>query len=217
MDEASRYLVSHPLEIMKTRIPVLLESGEVERFHAVPAIPNQTVAAHSWGVTIIAMEIFGSPKNHKGFHDLNSLMSGCLLHDTGELVTGDIPFTAKRGVFLDIREKLDEAEAFAMKEHLWPMPEMGKDLHVILKLSDMLEGMRWADMNERTRMGDAPQIPDRWWHTLEAFFRMEAMNVLSGDQRERAYGLFKTLSPTYHLHRVPDTFGEFKADRNIPH
>jgi 5'-deoxynucleotidase YfbR-like HD superfamily hydrolase len=183
-------------------VATLLEAGEVERFHAVPSIPAQTVAAHSWGVAIIAMQIYGQETAVA----LRPLMEACLLHDTGELITGDIPFTAKRGVFADIRPQLDAAEAAAMDQHLWPMPRLEKGEQTILKLADMLEGLRYATLYERSPFSVGPVIPDRWWHALNGIFRSDAMDSMTPIQCERAYSLFAVLSPAMHAHRVYTSF-----------
>lgn len=192
-------------------VATLLQSGEVERFHAVPSIPAQTVAAHSWGVAIIAMQIYGTETAVA----LRPLIEACLLHDTGELITGDIPFTAKRGVFADIREQLDAAEAKAMEENLWPMPRLELGEQTILKLADMLEGLRYATLYERSPFSIGPVIPDRWWHALNDMFCSEAMNGMTAVQCERAYSVFAVLSPAMHAHRVYTSYEALRKSRNI--
>lgn len=182
-----------------TRIRKLLESGEVTRFHAVPAIRAQTVAAHSWGVGLIIAEIC------QGAPTVVLLMAG-LLHDTGELITGDIPFTAKRGCFAPLRAQMDAAETAAMAEFLWPLPTLDAREETILKLADMLEGLRYATLNE---IGEHPLIADRWWSALQGLFCTAEMWSLTEDERQSAYKIYGALSPSYHKHRVQKTFNDF--------
>jgi 5'-deoxynucleotidase YfbR-like HD superfamily hydrolase len=186
----------------------LLESGEVDRFHAVPAIPAQSTSQHAWGVAIIVAHICG------GHFTTTNLALAILLHDTGELITGDLPFTAKRGCFSHLKAALDAAEAQAMADHLWPMPELTDREENLLKLGDMLEGMRWADIHERVRPGGQPLIADRWWEALLEMFKGDAPYTLPVEERERAYQLLLALGPIARASAMQSTFVLFRATRD---
>ena len=63
-------------------------AGEVIRYHTWPMHHRQTVGEHTWQVMRIYLQIFGplSPE----------VSTYIIWHDTGELVTGDLPFPVKR-------------------------------------------------------------------------------------------------------------------------
>jgi len=130
---------------MKTkneRILLTLDAGEVQRYHAFKAAPNQSVAEHSWGVAIILTQIAGPADN------LFTLLLHALLHDTGELCTGDIPGHTKRDnpelkLLADkIADKFSE-ENLIQTDHMLSLQERW-----LLKLADMFEGLRYCKLYE---------------------------------------------------------------------
>ncbi len=65
----------------------ILDAGRVRRFHTVPSHPQQTVAEHSWGATMILLYIYPGATSACIVHMLS--------HDIGERATGDVPAHAK--------------------------------------------------------------------------------------------------------------------------
>lgn len=63
------------------------ESGQVERFHALPNIPKYNVAEHCYGVVSLLLLLHPNPS-------LN-LIRACQFHDLPERWLGDLPATAK--------------------------------------------------------------------------------------------------------------------------
>jgi 5'-deoxynucleotidase YfbR-like HD superfamily hydrolase len=163
------------------RVVDTIEAGEVIRFHAVPSIASQTVAQHSWGVMLLGAYILKEEST-------TDFLVACALHDTGEIITGDIPFTAKRGCFKHLAQMLEEAEETAMEQELWPMPELSPKERFVLKLSDMLEGLRWAVLNER-----APQIvAGRWFDAIANLFQAaDSIEGVEVHHLKRAYSVLR--------------------------
>lgn len=85
-------------------------AGRIKRYHTWPTIQQQTVAEHTWQVMRIWFELFGSPSS--------DIAIAILLHDVGELKTGDLPYRGKRE-----NPKLKEISADIEKEHLVRMVE----------------------------------------------------------------------------------------------
>jgi len=66
----------------------LRAAGQVERWHFFPTIQRQTVAEHTWQVLRVWYELYGPPSPE--------VTVVILLHDAGEIKTGDIPFELGR-------------------------------------------------------------------------------------------------------------------------
>jgi 5'-deoxynucleotidase YfbR-like HD superfamily hydrolase len=60
----------------------------VQRWHTRPTHRSQNVAEHTWQVMRLYIEMFGVPSSH--------VLMSVMYHDAAELVTGDVPFSAKR-------------------------------------------------------------------------------------------------------------------------
>ena len=65
----------------------VMDSGDIKRYHTLPTVGEQTNATHSWGVAVIATYLHP---------DLNArVLLKALMHDVGEIETGDIPAPVK--------------------------------------------------------------------------------------------------------------------------
>lgn len=188
------------LDYEAPRMRELLRSGEVTRFHACPEVPPQTVAAHSAGVAMLASYIKVDPR--PGF------LMHCLSHDCQELFTGDVPFTAKREV-PKLAEALAEAEDHYAKEFLFMLPRITKAEKLVMKLADMIEGLRWTALYARDTV-----VHNRWFWALEEMFWSEEVNtLLEPSERERAYRMFLTFCGNHFQHKTFETHSGFIAIR----
>ena len=83
--------------------------GNVERFHVLPTIRRNSVAAHSWGVAVVCLSLWDDCSF--------SLVKAALYHDCAEYLTGDLPAPIKlaseqvgsviRALEIDYEEKLN--------------------------------------------------------------------------------------------------------------
>jgi len=65
----------------------IMNSGDIKRYHTLTTIGEQTNATHSWGVAVIATYLHPN---------LNArVLLKALMHDVGEIDTGDIPAPVK--------------------------------------------------------------------------------------------------------------------------
>ena len=107
----------------------VMDSGDVKRYHTKPTLGEQSNAAHCWGVAVIALYLH--PEINR------ELLLNTLLHDVGEIDTGDIPATVK-WANPSLKTKLDTIEDRLMKrlgiEHKITIKE-----RKILKQADMFE------------------------------------------------------------------------------
>lgn len=158
-----------------------LEAGRVVRYHAVPTVQPQNVGHHSWGVAIIALFITGGNASKE-------LLTECLMHDSAELFTGDVPFTVKRDN-ADVKKRFDAMEdTVRLNELLLPPADLSSHDAAVLKLADTLEGFIWCRKTEI----HGP-VKDRW---VAAFGRAidKFAPVLGSQELHNATLLFETFS-----------------------
>ena len=118
----------------------ILRSGNVQRFHAIPGLNTQSIANHSWGVAMLIQELLPDCRKE--------LILAALTHDCAELVTGDIPATAKWNK-PELRDMLEDIERTTERE--WGINfELTADEKKLLKLCDCLEGMFYC-LHQRFR------------------------------------------------------------------
>lgn len=165
------------------RLLNLLDTGEVTRFHAVPTVTAQTVGHHTFGVLAILMAIgcFSDPK-------CRWLLAAALLHDAPELYTGDIPFTTKRAN-KDLKLILDRLEAQAGIDYLFTSPRLTPRHQSLLKLADMLEGLRWCLAgHERGRI----IVAKRWAKAIRDLLAVAAP-LFSDAENQRIQHIFDAI------------------------
>lgn len=143
-------------------ISKVLESSGVSRFHAVPGLAQQTIAQHSWGVAILCQ--YFNPMCRK------ELILSALTHDCTELITGDIPATAK-WESNELKVILDQIESKTEQE--WGIQfQLDDDEKRLLKLCDGLEGMNYCI--ERRKLGEleASTVFYRWANFITGKFAL---------------------------------------------
>lgn len=179
----------------------ILEAGEVVRFHAVPAIDGQTVGHHSYGVAAILIA-FGCLLDP----DDRWLIAEAILHDTAELYTGDIPFTVKRDNST-IKQAMDMLEMQVCMADLFVSSRLTPRQHVLLKVADMLDGLRWCLVGHER----GTTIAARW---IEAIHKQMLANagLLSKDERERVWAVYLAIHKLNSTLASPyNTFQSFCA------
>ena len=122
------------------RFLLTLESGRVTRYHACPTVAPQTDAAHAWGVALLCIYLTGGNASAE-------LVADALLHDSAEIVTGDIPYTTKRES-PELCVALTAIEDRAQRERLMPRYQLTETERAIEKLADTLEGWLWCRKTE---------------------------------------------------------------------
>jgi 5'-deoxynucleotidase YfbR-like HD superfamily hydrolase len=164
-------------------------AGDVKRFHTHNIIGENTVAHHSWGVCVLILELVGP-------NPPVDLLRAAIYHDAFEVITGDIPYTAKQRS-PELKSIADEMEKAAALEvdvtfNMHPWEE-----HV-LKFCDMLDLM-WFCVKQR-RLG----------HTkIEEVFKNGTRyllgNINSMDQypetaekKERASGMYDEVAREFY-------------------
>jgi 5'-deoxynucleotidase YfbR-like HD superfamily hydrolase len=130
-------------EVKMNRLKELYDAGSVTRFHTKRVIKSQTIADHSWGVALIALEIAHDPSIE--------LVKAVLYHDLAESVTGDTPATAK-WVSNDLKTSLQKLED-NFNKRLGLQTQLSEEEEEVLKWADMIELIMYC--NSESALGNA--------------------------------------------------------------
>ena len=160
------------------RLERLRAGGHVRRFHTTPIIGEQNVAAHSWGVASIVLEIMRPDKPSI------ALIEAALNHDVAEFDTGDVPAHVKRR-YPSIRTALTHAE-YEIEKELDIMDGLTVEEELILKLADCIELCFFATeqlaMENRTMrivLCRGLEYADKVLHDLKGKIPQQAFDILS--------------------------------------
>jgi len=111
-------------------------AGRVKRWHTAETTTPQSVAEHSFGVALILLRIV--PEERMSLN----LLKAALLHDMGELETGDIPYATKKRLEQrnhGAQETLDGLEQEALGHYLGCFPELSEAEKGYLHCADLME------------------------------------------------------------------------------
>jgi 5'-deoxynucleotidase YfbR-like HD superfamily hydrolase len=115
-------------------------SGCVIRYHGFPTLQTQTVAAHSWRVATLVIEIFGMPRAE--------VLHYALHHDCGEMFSGDLPYLVKKAI-PGLAAAMKAAEAHGLDLLDIHMPELTPLEKVQVKIADLVEMSEFGAMEVR--------------------------------------------------------------------
>ena len=123
-----------------------LRLSAVKRWGIVEMSRQQSVAEHSYNVTLIALNLVGASVGHKGFskEDESLLLTLCLVHDMPEVFSGDIPSTVK-GAF---KEELDDWETTSFPAFSATNASVHKrnpNIKLVIKVADIMESIIFAE------------------------------------------------------------------------
>lgn len=162
-------------------------AGQVERFHTWPVLRRQTVAEHAWNAARILLSIFPEAPRE--------LIVQTLLHDVGEIATGDVPSYTKSGSSVIKREmdKLEERAWLAMCLP-WGLPApvpVHENSVLITKLADVMElwetGLQELAMGNQLAMLIKVKIGEDMYARIDAMQRSENPLLISVGERALTY------------------------------
>ena len=166
------------------RLHLTLDSLHVARFHATPRVKPQSLGLHVSGVALIATYIYGGVHNVTG-----KFILACLTHDQEELLSGDIPFTAKRD-FPALQRVVQQMEAAYNQAFLVRGLELTEAEHLILKAADMLEGMFYTSTYEH---GDRVFL--NWRRSMEQLTTSQLFqHLLAPAEQQRILEMFNSFN-----------------------
>lgn len=127
-----------------------LRMGQVKRWHIINTSASQTLADHSYLVTVIALHLFDRMVGVKDDeHGALRVVVGALFHDAAEVRTGDPPSPSKRlfrdvggrDLFRKIEDALLPDGVPYLREH--PAPAIAD----FIKMADVIESAHWIGEN----------------------------------------------------------------------
>lgn len=143
------------------RVAQKREAGHVERWHLVPHIGHQDVAAHSWQATMLLLELYPKASRRLIVYMLN--------HDVTERWIGDIPANAK-GLFPGIATGVADAEKeLVEKRSLEDAGKLNSAERCWVRAIDALELVLWC--REQHAMGNI--MTDNAMHEVEHWIMTE--------------------------------------------
>lgn len=115
-------------------------AGQVERYHTWPKLRGQSNGEHTWQVMRIYRELFGDPAAEVWafIHD----------HDTPEIRTGDLPFSAEepKKEWADVKASMKVLEGTV--RNIMRLRDYGDTLTTIeklrVKIADLLDCWEWG-------------------------------------------------------------------------
>jgi 5'-deoxynucleotidase YfbR-like HD superfamily hydrolase len=115
-------------------------AGRIKRYHTYPHLGEQEVGEHSWNDARILLAIWPDAPRHLIIH--------CIIHDIGEIGSGDVPMYAKRNS-PDLKRNIDAIERntylnMALPWYLPPAQELTPFERAIFKLVESIEIFEWA-------------------------------------------------------------------------
>lgn len=149
-------------------------AGHTVRYHTWPYIRPQTIASHSWQLARILLTI--AP-------DQPRLLQYAIVHDMGEIATGDIPYPVKRNnpdLATVINRLEDDAlhrlgETFKTNFRM----ELTDDEKWTFKLVELIEMFEHGREEQILGNGFMEKVADRCWDAAE---ELMAPYLLSGDR-----------------------------------
>lgn len=143
-----------------------LRAGHIKRWHNVNTNREQTVAEHSYMVTLIAVHLAQMMIGDEKFNA--AVVFHALFHDSPEVVLGDTPTPAKRF----IRDFTGDAEIFdRMEDKLMPkVPYFGDfnpEASRYVKVADRIEAVHWIEENGVGRHAEIVKTTN--WRNLEDY------------------------------------------------
>lgn len=121
---------------MRSSTETVLWAGSIVRYHNRPTAQRQTVGEHTWRVLVIYTELWGIPRAE--------VYQYIIYHDVPEIVTGDVPFMAKRR-FPQIKQVLHHIELDHVPKILdLKLPEITMEEKGQIKAADLLEMLFFA-------------------------------------------------------------------------
>jgi len=147
----------------------LRNAGHVRRYHTVQTVGHQTVAEHSFHVTLILLHLTQGKASAE-------LLKAALYHDLPEVYTGDIPATAKWAspVLVNSLKLLEDV----FDEHHDLRVNLSEDDKRLLKFADMAELVMYSLDQLRLGNRNMLDIAERGVRYLEEMQYVSAPAVI---------------------------------------
>lgn len=134
-------------------IKSILDSGSVVRYHSTLIDKKQNVDSHSWETAVILSRIY--PECSK------ELLEYALVHDSGEIITGDVPTPVKKK-YPCLKETYDQIELIILNDMGIDSQSFSITEKLALKWADYLSGLYFTTRRMRAGDMEAALVRDNW-------------------------------------------------------
>ena len=169
-------------------------AGLVRRYHTFPMLTEQTIGEHCFQCLRIWYMIWGPPEPE--------ITCYFLWHDSGELVTGDVPFPVKSNYDI-VKRIFDTMEDSAVRGMGGKVPELGKISRLRVKACDLIDMHEHGYIELMLGNKFAQPIVDDTFKALEKL--QEQLSMDDGNL------IFRYLSKMWNLCKEVDN----ASDRNL--
>lgn len=131
---------------------MLYRLSDLKRYNNMPRIKSESLAEHQYYCALILMKLKDYIINIS-YSEFCILLQYLLIHDVGELYTGDIPHNVKED-YPDLRKLLEKIENEKIKsigfdeEIVFPI-EVNEYLKMLFKLCDTLQVIQYCENEKR--------------------------------------------------------------------
>lgn len=129
------------MSTLRKKLELVLSGGSVRRYHTVPTVHPETVAAHSYLVAWCCAVLVDACSSY--------LLLAALQHDIAEYVTGDLPAPTKRQLGISAQFACYEEEVLRAHAHTDHHTQLTDEERRILKLADRCSGMLYCVQERR--------------------------------------------------------------------
>lgn len=140
---------------MSSKMEDMLMLTHVPRWGTVPAPKEQSVAEHSFGVAVIAMELATFRPHPEAW--LGRVAMWALHHDAAESYTGDLPSPFKK--------RFEDVGKYEMEVCPWMVEaklSTDEEIRVVVKLADTIEALAWINKWAPNAKWRHPDQPNRY-------------------------------------------------------
>lgn len=130
---------------------MLYRLSDLKRYNNMPRIKSESLAEHQFYCGLILMKLKDYIINIT-YSEFCILLQYLLVHDIGELYTGDIPHNVKED-YPDLRKLLEQIESekldsFGFNDILYAV-EVNEDLKMLFKLCDTIQVVQYCENEKR--------------------------------------------------------------------
>lgn len=144
-------------------------ASQVKRYHTWPTLQEQTVADHSFNVLRIYIQVFGPPPME--------VTNYIIIHDLGEIVTGDLPYPIKKQN-QSLKILVDDLESQAIEEMGFKWDHLTNFQRKSIKICDLLEMVEFAIHEETIGNKFAiPIIEDVSLHLIDLIHEIDSSTI----------------------------------------
>lgn len=197
----------------------LYRAGDVDRWQIVKTLRKQSIAEHSFHVAIISMRLYDdlmstmsigyTGENWNPLYEKDMCLRWALLHDTPEVLTGDVATPFKLAIKKAGVDPFSLIEGATSDEYRKLRNEVKQSRIVghIVKMADMMESIKYLELNACTTHGNKVQavVLERFLEYLQEVEKGVGVNMFKW--RDVTLNIYKELMGDFGDTTLDDVLG----------